>query len=198
MTTRIKRTRTDTALDHALLRLIEQKSAYRISVRELCTEANVGKSTFYRRYNDMQQYLEVFACYAVQGLIDACDPDTMSPWKKDSSYYVQWCTYIYRNRKAFLLLLSNNGIIEFREYLVSNGIETYRRKLASQSSLLKPPLTLNVISSYLVSAHIGVMEQWLKHGCPDPPEILAQQLSKLSIEGALLSAGVRSGASLPR
>ncbi|MCM1285812.1 MAG: TetR/AcrR family transcriptional regulator [Acetobacter sp.] len=61
MDRRIKRTRT--AIFNAVLELIVEKEANRITVLELCNKADINKSTFYLHYKSMDDCLQ--ACFQI-------------------------------------------------------------------------------------------------------------------------------------
>lgn len=61
MDRRIKRTRT--AIFNAVLELIVEKEANRITVLELCKKADINKSTFYLHYKSMDDCLQ--ACFQI-------------------------------------------------------------------------------------------------------------------------------------
>ena len=54
--------------------------------------------------------------------------------------------------------------------------------------LLVPP---RYLASYIASAHIGVIQEWLNGGAVEPPEDIARIISGMTIKGPLFAAGIR-------
>lgn len=57
---------------------------------------------------------------------------------------------------------------------------------------LKSDISIDVLIHYIVSAHVGTVQNWLEKDCPCSPEIIAQQVSYLTVEGILKSVGLNS------
>lgn len=68
MDRRIKRTRT--AVFNAMLDLMVEKDASKITVLELCKRADINKSTFYLHYKSMDDCLQVCFQTIMDGVID--------------------------------------------------------------------------------------------------------------------------------
>lgn len=187
--------RSERELYNAFFSLIRAKSAYKITVRDLVEKAGLNRSTFYRHYEDMPQFLNRVAEHYVDSLIDACS--SVQARKNQMGSYVQWCRQFYTYRKEYSLLLSDNGVIGFRKKLLDRGIEMYRSKLLYISNPAERAIDSETLSVYVVSAHIGLTEYWLAQGCRESPEEMASKMTVLSIEGAFRAAGVGNNVEYP-
>ena len=59
--------------------------------------------------------------------------------------------------------------------------------LIKEDSLLVPP---QYLASYLTSAHIGVIQQWLNSVRKETPQEMARILSTITLNGAFFAAGI--------
>lgn len=187
--------RSERELHNAFFRLIRVKSAYKISVRDLVEAAEINRSTFYRHYEDMPQFLNSVAEHYVDSLIDACN--SAQARRNQMGSYTQWCRHFYAHQKEYRLLLSENGVIGFRNKLMDRGIAMYRSKLFDKSGPAGQAMDSEILSVYIVSAHIGLTEYWLAQGCKESPEEMASKMTVLSIEGAFRAAGVGQNMEYP-
>lgn len=190
----IRLPRSERDLYAAFFWLIRTKSSYSISVKELARTAGVNRSTFYRHFDNMPQFLDRVSSYYVNALMDACGSAEVRPGRRD--YYIKWYRHFFMYRQEYRLLLSGNGVIGFRKKLIDNGIAVYRRKLLGKNSL-DTGIDARTLSVYIVSAHIGLTECWLNGGCKESPEEMARRLTVLSIDGAFRAAGVGRGMEFP-
>lgn len=136
----------------------------------------------------MPQFLNSVAEHYVDSLIDACNSEQAR--RNQMGSYIQWCRHFYTYRKEYSLLLSDNGVIGFRKELMDRGIAMYRSKLFGKNGPAGQTMDSEILSVYIVSAHIGLTEYWLAKGCEESPEEMASKMTTLSIEGAFRAAGV--------
>jgi len=180
--------RTERELREAFLRLIETKSAYRVTVKELCHEAGINRATFYRHYQDMPDYIVGIGEHVAKELAAYCQPAPTVMRGKNKTFYVRWFEFVANNRHTFELLLGSNGTTEFRRQLIDHGIAESERLIRVTNYATREGVSERDLITYVVSAHVGLMEDWLDRGCKETPEQMADELIVFTAEGVYTAA----------
>ena len=63
-----------------------------------------------------------------------------------------------------------------------------QNSLVKEENLLVPG---HYLISYIASAHIGIIQQWLNSGRKESPQEMAQILSTITINGPFFAAGLK-------
>ena len=97
-------------LKNALIDIMKIKSIHLISIKEICEEADVNRSTFYRHYNTQYElYDEIIDDIANDiGVIYQDDLTTVE-------FLTKVLEYIESRRDTFLVILSDNGKVSLGE-----------------------------------------------------------------------------------
>lgn len=182
---RVKRTKL--LLVHALTTLMTEKSIKDITVKELCTTADVNRGTFYLHYKDiydMVEKTEQTLLEEFETLLKKYHPD-FSP---DFPFplFVEIFQIIDRNSNLVQVLLSSNGDISFllkiKKLFDHQCIHQWI--VQTQSEELMP--TYEYFSNFTVSGCVGLIECWLSKGKPESPEEMASLITRF------ISTGVNS------
>ncbi|TSO26612.1 hypothetical protein [Lactobacillus sp. LL6] len=94
------------ALKRALIKLLTRQSLMQISVKKLCQEAEVGRSTFYSHYNNLDELLEELENDLVKELSvrDSELADRKKTKPSDFSYFLDVVDYIKEHKTEILVL----------------------------------------------------------------------------------------------
>ena len=100
-------------LKNALIDIMKTKSIHLVSIKEICEEADVNRSTFYRHYNTQYDlYDEIIEDIANDiGCIYQDDYTTVD-------FLTKVLEYIESKREIFLVILSDNGKVSLGEAFV--------------------------------------------------------------------------------
>lgn len=171
-------------LKQAFLHLMHGKAPTKISVKEICAEAGLNRSTFYLHYNepnDLLMELEEDAMDLVSGSLSSIA--SLNSAASDALELL----------RSFL-----HGIREhdelFRALLVENTDPHFRRKLlASALTLTETSFDIDLDPSiksdvylFLVSGSIELLTDWIKNSYPIPEPEMCRLLF------ALCEAGLRT------
>jgi AcrR family transcriptional regulator len=97
-------------LKNALIDIMKTKSIHLISIKEICEEADVNRSTFYRHYNTQYELYDE--------IIDDIANDIGSIYQNDLTaveFLTKVLEYIEGRRDTFLVILSDNGKVSLGE-----------------------------------------------------------------------------------
>lgn len=149
------------ALQKALVSLNQHKEIHDISVKDLCSQAHVARSTFYSYYDNVMQLKEQIEDNLVYQLIQLNDAlsDTVTGCEAEFPFFQDTCQFIERNKQVFYAFLIANPNIQFiRKW--QTGIKYhfwnccfYGRNIKNEN------LILEIISSQAITAFI----YWLKN-----------------------------------
>lgn len=169
-------------LQTALLTLLKEKPLEKVSIAELCREANVNRGTFYLHFQDVP---ELFEMYFEEITIDLkkayYEPlhltnnhiSHLEPHMVRIFHHVRTFDTFYSivfNRKAPLMYYYNLFDI-IRDHL-KHSIE----ENTEDTTLLHSDYT----ASYQANAILGMVIEWVSRGFQETPEYLSEQLLRMN------------------
>ncbi len=161
------------ALTKALVKLLEKKHISRITIKELCEEADVNRATFYAHYTDRfdqlsqveGEFIEGINCYLEQYREKTEQGDTVAAVSRVFEY-------VDDNRELCRALLSENGNKSFRERLMNviGGciMKKWQPKISVRRKLEK------YMMKFLAIGCIGTVMSWLESENSLSPRELAE------------------------
>lgn len=181
---RVRRTRK--LLWDALMALLVERDFEKISVKDICGQAMVHRTTFYKHYEDKHDLLlrgmkEMHNSLAGgTGVPKAASLDESLP-----QYFVRVFVHVSRNQRFYRLLFCGTGTSSFqtlmRTYL-AEGCEARLRRSQQQEGLhfLVP---LPILAQFYAGALISITSWWLENDLPLTPQEMAQALMLLLADG---------------
>ncbi len=195
------RKKTRDYLCDALINLMSVKKVHTITVQELTEKAYFKKSTFYLHYRDMPDFLNDVIDEMLYGLMERIsDPERqlgIFTKKNNESYYEQLFEYIGENAAFFKIMLSAQGLPEFRHKLCLMGKEQYLESLQPLRKEIEAEIALPILVNYVISAHIGLVEYWLNSNMQYSAAFMAKQITHLTFSGPLRIANPGNKIELP-
>lgn len=148
-------------LSDALIQLMDKNNFKDISISEICKLADVGRTTFYRYFNnknskdDLLLFKIQYEWNVFQNKHKIADSDRG---------YLLVC-FIYENRDLFTLLYHHNLITII---------------MLVMEKLIPLDITSDKKSSYLMSffiyGYFGIIYQWIKYDFDEKPEAIRQHI----------------------
>lgn len=189
--------RTKKALKNALQGLMKEKSFEDITVKDITTQAEVNRGTFYVHYKDKHDLMDEFKIEIMQGMSQIAERK-LNPTSEDKkgnkeSQAITIFEYLNKNKVMMRALLGPNGDLNFqmklRDFLWKTLVEDSERGLSEIESSFVPP---EYVASYIAFAHIGVIQHWLENGSKESPREMAQILSYINMKGPFAAMGLQS------
>jgi len=197
--------RTKKMIRNALSALIEEKGFNNISITDITTRADLNRGTFYLHYIDKYDLLEQIENELLQELqhhikntrladVVIIDPtDSIESVNKSIPFMKKVFEYVKENSVLIKAILGPNGDPKFqnkiKELIHTNVFEKNLIKTFNKENMLVPE---EYFLSYLLSAHIGVVQKWLESDMEKSPEDMALILAKLSFLGPFKVTGLKS------
>ena len=180
---------TQKLLEDALGSLLEEKSFEEIRVMDICSKANIHRSTFYTYYNDKYEllkskldkyeakFLEFLRKYKIEGKLVDSHVDIM----------IEILKYFYFNKKYLKVIFQNNregSIIKIlQKYLEAYIIEGVKDMKQIRSGR---PYMVEIMGSFYSGAFISVIGEWILKDCYITPEELSQYISDIIMQRVFL------------
>lgn len=157
-------------LKNALIDIMKTKSIHMISIKEICEEADVNRSTFYRHYNtQFDLYNEIIEDIATDiGNIYINDYTTID-------FLTKVLEYIESKRETFLVILSDKGMVSLGEAFV---LFTGRFIDHVNTSEL-----VTYVSEFIAAGLTSTIWTWLNNENRRPAADVARVLNNLMMHG---------------
>ena len=95
-------------LQNALLKLLKTVPLHALSIRELCKEAGINRTTFYNHYGSQYDLLEDVSQRFLNSIADRLETADFSDRESVHKRVAMVLAYIAENRELSILLMNNN------------------------------------------------------------------------------------------
>lgn len=193
--------RTKESIREALIDLIEEKGFEAITVKDITTKAKINRGTFYAHYQDKydlmnkceEEFMQEMASMILKNFPNIiADLEANTPTTTPFTLIVSIFEYIDQNRRFMKGMLGPKGDLSFqtklKKFIWKTLFESNKNPLIKQENFLVPA---EYLISYIASAHIGVIQQWLNSEREESPQEMARILSTMTINGPFFAAGLK-------
>ena len=169
-------------IQDSFVRLLSQKPIAKITVKEICEEADVNRSTFYAHYQDpydlmlkIKQDVLMEIHSWMNGLIPLADGSSAYPTMK------LVFEYILANAELYKVLLGEHGDEKLTEEVMmiaqAQVIEEWKGGEDEEAGRLDYFVQLGV------HAGVAVVRKWIEKGLREPPGEMAELVIRLIFNG---------------
>ncbi|MBR3845232.1 MAG: TetR/AcrR family transcriptional regulator [Clostridia bacterium] len=170
-------------MDKALLSLLERKDFEYISVKEICEEAGVNRSTFYLHYENTSDLLQETTRYVLDGFLSyfSFDKESITARFGERSpeelvfitpkYIIPYLTFIKDNRRIFKTSLKEFGSMGFDRvyekmyrYIFDPILERFGYSEQSRPYVMK----------FYLSGITAIVMEWIENGCEDDIDTMSE------------------------
>lgn len=161
------------AIMYSLLKLLQQKSIDKITVKDICELCEINRNTFYYYYSDIYQVLE-----------ELLKIETEKSLKEDQKYesfyedFLKKYHLILEYKKAVYNLYNSKNrdlILKYFQDITEDFVEKYVFKEVKGKKLL--PEDIKFIIDFYSSSMIGNTLRWMQKGMQEKQEQLIYKLS---------------------
>lgn len=157
----------------SLIELLQTKPFQKITVKEICEQADLNRTTFYLHYDDQDQLLDDIVGVFKEGL------DRYFPPISDKTDRInrlnEYLLYVKENYKIFRILMSNDQAVGKRKKILED-------LLSERISAHKPKDSLpegKYIYYFILEGSISMVLHWIDYNFDLRPEDLARQIDEL-------------------
>lgn len=151
-------------MQDALLELLETRPLEKITVTDVCTAADVNRSTFYAHYTDVSQLLLEIENDVIDHLPVIPDSSAARPDERLTNILEKFFEYVCHNKRLFRILIVQLDNDAFGSRLVQAAINAY-----SDTSPEAPDLQGRYVYTYCISGTIGMLKEWINDDFPLSP-----------------------------
>ncbi len=163
----------------SMIRLLQKKPLYEITVSQLCSDSELNRSTFYKYYENVRDVYEELEQEAIlqsetciQGVKTIDEESVILQLEKLLSY-------IQEHSALYLLLLENSADGDFPYKLIHNAMEFVMHipELLQEEWRGKEDYCF----VYVISGSLTVIRKWLRDGLKESPHEIASVIYRLAI-----------------
>lgn len=185
-------------MDKALLTLLEKKDFEYISIKEICNEAGVNRSTFYLHYENTSDLLRETSSYIIDSFLNYFSADKVETSIDYNNckledlifitpeYLKPYLTYIKDNQRIFKTCLKHLSSLNF-DRVYKNMSEAIFNPLLTRFNF--PENEREYILKFYLTGITAVVMEWLNKDCEDSIE----HISKIIIQCVVGSAKMPNG-----
>lgn len=156
-------------LKDSVFELLELKPLNKITIKEICDNANINRTTFYKYYGDQYSLVKE----AEDELLNKTSEFILNINKKNEKVIIlsEFLDYIKKNADIFRILLNPNSNTDFRYKLLNVVViivtsENYNLNLNDEDK--------KYLYEMIIMGSIGTVELWLNSSCKKPVDNLAE------------------------
>lgn len=180
--------KTAAKMDDALIRLLEKKEFEYITIKELCSEAGVNRSTFYLHYENMADLLEETLEYMgtkFTGYFEIDEKNTMKSLSEGKPEDLIFVTE--KNLESYLNFIKDHRSLFFaamnypERFASAKSFEVLSEKLfyPVMSKFNVPENEQTYILMFYIKGIMGILQQWIINGCEDSVEFITEMIIKV-------------------
>ena len=158
-------------LKSSLIEMLQTQSIYRISIRELCENAGINRSTFYKYYGNQIDLLNEME----EDLLINIEETLASVEGYDQNVLEQIISYLEKDIDFIRLLLNSNVDPEFPKNLMS--MAPIQRIIKNQMTDL-PEAEQDYYYRFLLSGCYEIVRTWINKEDRESPKAIAELILK--------------------
>ncbi|MGN1419973.1 MAG: TetR/AcrR family transcriptional regulator C-terminal domain-containing protein [Eubacterium sp.] len=174
-------------MDEAFLGLLAKKDFAYITVKEICENAGVNRSTFYLHYETVSDLLSESVEYMNGKFLNYIKPDSKEIVLRlkdclleelyliTPEYLTPYLNYIKENKRLFRTAVENAGTLRLSEiydkmfaYVFTPILERFQ----------VPEQDRKYIMAFYISGLIAIITEWIKQDCDDSVDFLISVMQK--------------------
>ncbi|MDR0292529.1 MAG: TetR/AcrR family transcriptional regulator [Oscillospiraceae bacterium] len=166
----------------SLVPLMKKYPVSRISVKMLCENAGINRSTFYTHYAGVYDLLYQIQRECINELSVIISDDAFSEQTKRTVQALeQILSYAKANSELFEVLLSENGDFAFQREIMLLAQQKIIHEIQSMKNI--DPGILEYLQFFIVNGVLSVVQKWLSTGMKEPVPEMAAFCSTLLYNG---------------
>ncbi len=148
----------------ALLRLLDTKTLDKITIRELCEEAGVNRSTFYSHYDTIEDILEETRKVIVDDFVERMDARKKAGLDED--ILTAYLELIHRHKNFYKVHMETTSPLNFTEMFKERIISTLEAKEGAGGTPIDENRVQYMVRYYLLGIY-AVSKKWEDAGCAE-------------------------------
>ncbi|HRR89497.1 MAG TPA: TetR/AcrR family transcriptional regulator C-terminal domain-containing protein [Eubacteriales bacterium] len=160
-----------------LLRLLCEKPLNKITVIELCEEANLNRGTFYNHFFDIYDVFESIENKFFDEF--KAKLDAIKVYDLSSPFIQEIIMHIYLNRDISRLVVGSINNNSFLNRIIQFMRDKYIKEWSENNHHI-PRELIEQVFSYSVNGVLGLIAEWINSGMKQSPDSIAEIVCKLN------------------
>jgi len=171
---------TKMVLKESFINLLEKKDISQITIKEICENADINRSTFYAHYNDQYDLLRKIENELLDNIkTNLKEIDEKGENVDPVSLAERIFEYIEENAKVCRLLLSERGGLNFQKQVMVIVYNPIINELTRNNKISKEDA--EYVYSFAVTGCVGIVQKWLGEGMKKSARYMAEMVIKLTM-----------------
>ncbi len=170
---------TQMVLRDSLVELMKEKPISKITIKELCANADINRTTFYAHYTDQYDLLRHIEEEALSWCKNMLVNFSVESGKEERIKNLEIVfNYFSENRNHIQVLMSEQGDIDFQKKLVTMLYEQFGMFPNENGTDL---VTGELYFVFAISGSVGLIQHWLKNGLNKSAKELAEIIYNMTL-----------------
>ncbi|HZW49184.1 MAG TPA: TetR-like C-terminal domain-containing protein [Bacillota bacterium] len=172
---------TKMVLKNSFIKLLGKKDISKISIKEICEDADINRATFYAHYIDQYDLMRTIENELLGNVGSYLAEYTQSKANSNPVEMIEKIfDYIKENAQLCKLLLSERGDLNFQKSIMMLVYDKNISELTSGGAISKEDA--EYIYSFTITGCVGVVQKWLDEDMKKSARFMAEMLVKISRE----------------
>jgi AcrR family transcriptional regulator len=174
---------TKMVLRDSLIELMRKKPITRISIKEICALADIGRTTFYAHYQDQYDLLRQIEGETLVEVHNSLHPHINVAQKSQSretaAIIHNLLQFVANNGNSIQVLLGENGDDAFQKEFFCRGIEGISQFMSTAGIKSPDGNAARYGFVFVIGGMIAIIQEWLKNGMDTQVPELAKMLDRM-------------------
>lgn len=167
-------------LKDSLVELLKQKDIYHITIRELCLNADINRTTFYKYYSSQFELLNEME----DDIINVISTTINQNIRHFEQIVVLICKYFEDNLDFMRMLINNNIDNKFAQKMLSIDIVKYA--FYKEAADMFTPSEIEYLYEFMQYGSFQMICHWLNKDNRESPQVLARLMKRIATRNWLL------------
>lgn len=170
---------TNMVIKKSLIKLLQSKEIHKITVTDICKEADINRGTFYTYYNDPFDLLQKMEDEFFNKLIEHLNNNDQG---QDNITALTEVFKMAEENKEFCKILINNlgddRILKHIFYIANQEhINILRANISDNNKVF-----IDYLTRFAVNGAVGIIEEWIKNDFKEDPKELAELINNIALK----------------
>ncbi len=181
---------TKMVLKESFIKLLAKKDISQISIKEICQDADINRSTFYAHYSDQYDLLRKIEDELLDNInAHIAEFDQKNNNLNDVLLAEKIFEYLKENAKIWKMLLSERGDFSFQKKVMMLVYDKIINELTDNNKISKEDA--EYVYSFTITGCIGIVQKWFDEDMKKSPHFMAEMVIKLTLGLiSLLKSGI--------
>lgn len=171
---------TKMVLKESFIKLLEKKDISKISIKEICEDADINRATFYAHYNDQYDLLRKIENELLHNINAHLAEINQETNNMNAILLAERIfEYLKENARLCKLLLSERGDFNFQKQVMMLVYDIIISQLTDNNMLTKEDA--EYVYSFTITGCVGIVQKWLNEDMKKSAHFMAEMVVNLTL-----------------